>query len=623
MMGWQRMARPGVALATLATLALVIASLLAGCGMTQAKRLPEPPDMAKDQTLKLSLPSQDGSVFAYLPLDPAGLDLAGYGSSIQPAALLFDTLVTLDRNEQIEPWGATSWTISPDGLTYTFHLRPNQRFSDGAAVKASDYAWSLDRLASPCLADDSLTGLLLGGVSTGPLFIFTTVKDALAFHNEACVHGQAAGALPSLVGHSILPDDSAQTLTIQLAQPSGYFLSAMTAPFASVIERSVVTGANLGVDQAWTAHLADGKTGQGGSGMFYLASVTRGARNLPTELALKPNPHWWGIAAGKTPHFSEVDFLAADASVALDIFKDDLTIAYSGSLGNDQPDRQQPYYHEHPTLYTEALAFNWTTAPFDDLNARKALCLAINREQFRQNQQAYRGDGSNGFHSVSGGGAPLNQDSMIPTWRLVPPGMPGYNAQLRGLDGAPVAGNAALAQQYWQRYLAAHGGKAPWIAMLVRGYPPIEAALAYNWQQAPGVNVHLSQPAFPAAEVVSVNDQMAITFAAINYGDPREAFMWGYSAIARNRLTALVPFGTGVPQADALLQQADAQTDMQQRIPLYQRAEQLLIDNATICPLFQWRDTYALRPWVKGGFIEDARGVFPNDAWVSGYIAKH
>jgi ABC-type oligopeptide transport system substrate-binding subunit len=86
------------------------------------------------------------------------------------------------------------------------------------------------------------------------------------------------------------------------------------------------------------------------------------------------------------------------------------------------------------------------------------------------------------------------------------------------------------------------------------------------------------------------------------------------------------PYNTqsaNVPGADALMRRADALPDMRQRVPLYNQAEQMLIDNVAVCPLYQYVTRYALRPWVKGDFVEDTRGLFPNDAWVSGYIAKH
>ncbi|HEX5441731.1 MAG TPA: ABC transporter substrate-binding protein, partial [Ktedonobacterales bacterium] len=114
-----------------------LALLLSGCDLPwQAK----PSDMASDQTLKMIWRLQFTQPDPAFPSDP-GL--------IQLDNLLYDGLVTSDRNGHIEPWGAESWTISPDGLTYTFRLRPNQRFSDGAAVKPSDYARSMDRSANP------------------------------------------------------------------------------------------------------------------------------------------------------------------------------------------------------------------------------------------------------------------------------------------------------------------------------------------------------------------------------------------------------------------------------------------------------------------------------------------
>jgi ABC-type oligopeptide transport system substrate-binding subunit len=103
-----------------------------------------------------------------------------------------------------------------------------------------------------------------------------------------------------------------------------------------------------------------------------------------------------------------------------------------------------------------------------------------------------------------------------------------------------------------------------------------------------------------------------------DYSDPQDFLTMLYSSDS--------PYNTqtaSVPAADALMRQADALPDMAQRVPLYQQAEQLLIDNVAVCPLLQYVNHYGLRTWVKGDFVEDARGLFPNDAWVSGYIAKH
>ncbi len=59
------------------------------------------------------------------------------------------------------------------------------------------------------------------------------------------------------------------------------------------------------------------------------------------------------------------------------------------------------------------------------------------------------------------------------------------------------------------------------------------------------------------------------------------------------------------------MQQADALPEMAQRAPLYNQAEQLLIDNVAVCPLLQYVNHYALRPWVKGDFVRGCARRLP------------
>jgi peptide/nickel transport system substrate-binding protein/oligopeptide transport system substrate-binding protein len=560
-------------------------ALLAGCNLPrQAKQS----DLAKDQTLKMVVPyaGTDQSPFA---LDPA----TAYGAAgVQTTSLLFDGLVTIDRNEHIEPWGAIAWTVSPDGLEYTFVLRPNQRFSDGVAVKPSDYAWSMDRAASPCLGS-SLA------------YYLAAIRYATAFSKETCSSGQAQGNITTLISLSILPDDSSNTLTIRLAQPAGYFLAALSYPTSYALERSAVSGADLGKDGVWVKYLSTGPTGQGGSGMFYVASTTPANQDTPARLTLKPNPHWWGLRSGKTLHFTEIDLIESSAQTAYSgMFRSDPTIAWT-ALSPDDPDinamKRQPYYHAQPALTISGIAFNWKITPFDDINARKAFCLAINRDQI--SQQIY-------------------QSLNIPSWHLVPQGMDGYNAQLKGIDDAQTTGNASLAREYWQRYLAARGEKAPAVKLVTWFTPQITkaamAAYQQQWLQALGVIVTQQTP--PGVIYLEGNPnpfQMFRFIWAADYPDPQDFLSQLFRSDA--------PYNTqsaSVGAADTLMKQADAMPDMSQRIPLYNQAEQLLIDNVAVCPLFQYVNHYALRTWVKGDFVEDARGLFPNDAWVSGYIAK-
>ncbi|HEX5548010.1 MAG TPA: peptide ABC transporter substrate-binding protein [Ktedonobacterales bacterium] len=563
-------------LARLALLFGLLALLLSACDLPwQAK----PSDLAKDQTLRMAWSTGGGPDIT--TLDPAQCSDT---SCIQLVSLLYDGLVTVDSHEHIKPWAARSWTISPDGLTYTFKLQPNQKFSDGAPVKPSDYAWSMDRAVNPCLGSQLS-------------YYLAIIKDASAFIGETCANGLAVGAITTLVGDSVIPDDSANTLTIKLERPAAYFLAALTYSTSFAVEKSVVTGDDLGRDDTWLDNLAKGEHGQGGSGMFYVS-----AWDHQGVLTLKANPHWWGLRAGKKPNFTTVDFkLFSSTDTEYSTYQNDLTLAYTDTIPMDRifSAKSRPDYHELPALINLGVTFNWRLAPFDDINARKAFCLAINREQL--NQQVY-------------------QNAIIPSWHIVPKGMPGYNANLQGLDGAATTGDAALARQYWQRYLVAHQNTVPRITFSDRSFSQLaQAAISLyeeSWSQVLGVSVttYVVHTIFDETR----SQQMFRFGWQADYPDPQDFLSLLFLSDA--------PYNTqsaSVPAADALMRQADTLPDMRQRVPLYNQAEQLLIDNVAVCPLYQYVTRYALRSWVKGGFEEDARGLFPNDAWVSGYIAKH
>ncbi len=65
---------------------------------------------------------------------------------------LFEGLTVLDeRTSQALPGVAERWEVSPDGLVYTFHLRPNARWSNGDPLTARDFVFSFRRILTPAL----------------------------------------------------------------------------------------------------------------------------------------------------------------------------------------------------------------------------------------------------------------------------------------------------------------------------------------------------------------------------------------------------------------------------------------------------------------------------------------
>jgi peptide/nickel transport system substrate-binding protein len=108
----------------------------------------------------------DGGALTQFDLDPHKSTFAPHHRIMRS---IFDSLVVLLPNHQFGPWLAKSWEISPDGRTYTFHLRNDVKFHDGTRFDAEAVQFNLDRIANPANALAALTDL-------GP-YVSTTVVD--------------------------------------------------------------------------------------------------------------------------------------------------------------------------------------------------------------------------------------------------------------------------------------------------------------------------------------------------------------------------------------------------------------------------------------------------------------
>ena len=81
------------------------------------------------------------------------------------------------QTNKIVPSLAQSWTVSPDGKTYTFHLRPGIKFSNGQPVTANDVAWTLNRFGNPKI--NSIMAAVAGGFGNATAVNNSTVRVQL------------------------------------------------------------------------------------------------------------------------------------------------------------------------------------------------------------------------------------------------------------------------------------------------------------------------------------------------------------------------------------------------------------------------------------------------------------
>ena len=172
--------------------------------------------------------------------DPA---LASDLGSINPIDMVFTGLVQVDDKLNVKGQLAQSWSQGSDGFTWTFHLKPNLKFSDGTALTAKDVAYSIDRALQPSLKSPAASAYLL-------------IKDADKLFS---------GKIQTIIGDSIQTPDE-HTVIITASTKGVYFLSAMTYPTSYVVEKSLIEK----YKEKWTEHLNEG----GGAGPFVVQNYT-------------------------------------------------------------------------------------------------------------------------------------------------------------------------------------------------------------------------------------------------------------------------------------------------------------------------------------------------------------
>jgi ABC-type dipeptide/oligopeptide/nickel transport system permease component/ABC-type transport system substrate-binding protein len=273
--------------------------------------------------LPVPLLAHSGLVVA-LQLEPPNLDpTSGAAVAVDEVTYgtIFQSLVRLDAQGQPKPWLATGWTISPDGLTYDFRLRPGVRFSDGTPFDARTAAFSLSRI-----------------IASG-----STNAQATAF--AVMARAEATGPL---------------ALRVTLKQPDADFLRLLS--YGDAVMVAPGSAAKLATDPV-------------GTGPYSLASWRRG-----DEVMLIRSPYYWGVPASE-PRLNFRFIADANAAYAamkahdVDIFPDFPAPETLAQLRAD-PSLKLAI---GPTEGQVILAFNQRSGPLADLRVRRAISYALDR----------------------------------------------------------------------------------------------------------------------------------------------------------------------------------------------------------------------------------------------------
>jgi oligopeptide transport system substrate-binding protein len=472
-------------------------------------------------------------------LDPHIVPGIAEGKIIAP---LFEPLVGSDEAARPEPALAESWDLSPDGLTYTFHLRAGLKWSNGEPLTAQDCVDSWRRILTPSLAADYA-------------YLFYVIKGAENFHQGR----QADFAQVGLAA----PDP--QTLRVTLEHPVPYFLQLLpNTPWRPVNVRSIAAvGDAYRRGTPWTR---PGRIVT--SGPFMLKAWTTNDRVVVVK-----SPTYWDQARVR---LTEIDFALADN-------EDTEVLAFrSGQRHVTEalpPSKIAAYRQQSPALLrtdpyfnTFFFRFNTRRAPFTDQRVRAALSLAIDRTLLAEK---------------------ILQGGQRPAPTFVHPLTPGYTP-----PEAPLIDLAAARQLLTAAGFPAGRGLPTLTITFANStrFRLVAEAVQEMWRRELGLDVRLVNREFKT--LLDERRRGDFDILLSNWlGDYPDAttFLDILRSGGGNNHT-----GWSDPAYDALLDEAARTLDPTARTALLRRAEALMLAAVPIAPLYFNTHVYLLQTSVRG-----------------------
>ena len=477
---------------------------------------------------------------ALADLDP---HLATGTADYNVLSALFEGLVAEDPVDLSPvPAVASRWTVSADGLDYTFYLRADAKWSNGDAVTAHDFVESWKRVLTPSLAADYANLLYV-------------LAGAESYHRGLTTDFSRVG---------VRAVDN-RTLLVTLEYPAPYFLSLlqhwMWFPVHLPSIRTVGDPYSRGTPWARPETMVS-------NGPFRLTEWRPGQRIVATK-----SPTYWDAATVRLNAIHFYPFEGVDTEErAYRAGQIHLTDALSvGKIDAYRTERPAELRID-PYLGTYFFRLN-TKRPFlDNPQVRRALNLATDRRAIVENV-------------VMGG--------QIPAASFVPAGTAGYQPPA-GLTLDYEAARAALAAAGYPR-----GANAPVVELLFNtseNHRLVAEAIQEMWRRELGLTVELrnmeNRTVLDARRSGDYSVLRSVWIA--DYADPA-SFLDIFRGASGNNYT-----GWSSTTYDALLFEAARTTDRARRHDLYRQAETVLLEAAPIIPVYTFTHVFAIRPEVRG-----------------------
>ncbi len=510
-------------------LAGIAAIVLAGCGHSQSSG-------GQKQTASWML---DGELNTTDPSLVQDMDTTSIVNSTN------EPLLKMAAHSKVEPGVAKSYHVSKDGKTWTFSLRHDAKWANGTPVTAQDFVYSWQRTVTP---------------KTGSqyAYIFSGIKNATAI-----VSGKKS---PKTLG---VQAKGKYQLVVHLVKVQPYFKYIVTICVLSPENEAFVkkAGSKFGTKAQYT--LSNGpfilKGWNGSNDQFYLAK----------------NKHYWNQKAIKLEKL-KIDVVKDSQTAANDFQSGQLDGIHLGGLVKQYKNNKD--FHLYKQASTSYLELNQRRNKyFQNRNIRRAISLAINREQLTKKVLDNGSSPANGY--VSKATAFHNGKDFAD------------QAEVK----SAVAYNLTEAKKLWAKGLKELGGKSLKVDLLSTDQESSKREAEFiqsQLERLPRLHVQITSIPLKAEQDRLVNGQFDLAFSAwvADYPDPTsflDLFVKGGS------------FNDGKwnsSEYDSLMKKAES-TDALNENARWQdlvKAEKVLMNDQGIVPLSQSGDPMLIKSSIKG-----------------------
>lgn len=496
------------------------------------------PGTAEDNAITVNISTEPPDMFSVTMTDTTSFSVLRH---------IVENLVTLDENDNVIPGVAKDWTVSDDGLVYTFNLRDDMKWSNGEPVTAHDFVFAWTSLLTPSFASDYA-------------YFGYVFKNGRAY-NEGKVSKDE-------LGFKALSD---YQLEVTLENPTTYFLDTLAfGVFAPVNEKAY--------NEFGTAYGTDAEK------MVYNGPFKMTSWEHESKIVLEKNPDYYNADNIELEKITMV--MINDSNAALNSFKVgevDL-IGLTGDQVKSMNNENYPVYtySDGSTFYLE---YNLDNKYLSNKNLRKAITYAIDKKAF--------------IDSI----VKNNSEAAV---SFTAPAIKGQNDKFYKEVGSlqPVF-DATLAKEYYNKALEELNMDNISLSLIIDDSDSAVKNGAFVQEQLKvnlGIEVKIEPMPFKSRLERMSNKDFDMVFSGWgpDYNDPLTFLDMFETGNGNNH----VSFSNA--QYDELLEKVRTETDAETRFGYLKQLEQIVMEEMPVGPIY-WRSRdYVLSGKIESGVVRTA-----------------